>query len=176
MLRLGSVSNSAYDVLCLAFIGKSAHFEDQNFRRKVGRPGSWLPPAGFAKKWQSSDRNWRRLRRIARSCEPRFAHHNRFQPRKRALQASMAPAGSGRPSLSGTRSERYCGHGRGTDCRFSVTCSACEIASGMVRGIYEGLVKLASEFGVTLAGGDTAQSPAGILADVIVLGSVPKGK
>jgi thiamine-monophosphate kinase len=29
---------------------------------------------------------------------------------------------------------------------------------------------------VTLAGGDTAQSLAGILADIIVLGSVPKGK
>jgi thiamine-monophosphate kinase len=39
-----------------------------------------------------------------------------------------------------------------------------------------GLLKLAGELGVTLAGGDTAQSPAGILADIIVLGSVPKGK
>jgi thiamine-monophosphate kinase len=39
-----------------------------------------------------------------------------------------------------------------------------------------GLMKLAGEFGVTLAGGDTAQSPAGILADIVVLGSVPKGK
>jgi thiamine-monophosphate kinase len=39
-----------------------------------------------------------------------------------------------------------------------------------------GLLKLAREFGVTLAGGDTAQSPAGILADIIVLGSVPQGK
>lgn len=39
-----------------------------------------------------------------------------------------------------------------------------------------GLLKLAGEFGLPLAGGDTAQSPAGILADIIVLGSVPKGK
>ena len=39
-----------------------------------------------------------------------------------------------------------------------------------------GLLKLASEFDVTLAGGDTAQSPTGILADIVVLGSVPKGK
>jgi thiamine-monophosphate kinase len=38
------------------------------------------------------------------------------------------------------------------------------------------LLKLAREFGVTLAGGDSAQSPAGILADIVVLGSVPKGK
>ena len=30
--------------------------------------------------------------------------------------------------------------------------------------------------GVTLAGGDTAESPNGILADIVVLGSVPRGK
>jgi thiamine-monophosphate kinase len=29
---------------------------------------------------------------------------------------------------------------------------------------------------VTLAGGDTAQSPSGVLADIVVVGSVPKGK
>lgn len=45
-----------------------------------------------------------------------------------------------------------------------------------VDGFMKGLLKLAREFGVTLAGGDTAQSPAGILADIVVLGSVPKGK
>ncbi|HEX3104341.1 MAG TPA: thiamine-phosphate kinase [Terriglobales bacterium] len=45
-----------------------------------------------------------------------------------------------------------------------------------VDGFTRGLLKLAREFGVTLAGGDTAQSPAGILADIIVLGSVPKNK
>jgi thiamine-monophosphate kinase len=38
------------------------------------------------------------------------------------------------------------------------------------------LISLAEKFGVTLAGGDTAESPDGILADVIVVGSVPKGK
>jgi thiamine-monophosphate kinase len=38
------------------------------------------------------------------------------------------------------------------------------------------LLRLAKRFGVTLAGGDTAQSPAGVLADIAVLGSVPKGK
>ncbi len=36
-----------------------------------------------------------------------------------------------------------------------------------------GLLKLARRYSVTLAGGDTAQSPDGILADIIVLGSVP---
>ena len=39
-----------------------------------------------------------------------------------------------------------------------------------------GLLKLAARYGVRLAGGDTAQSPAGMLADIVVLGSVPKGK
>ena len=41
---------------------------------------------------------------------------------------------------------------------------------------FDGLLKLADEFNVTLAGGDTSQSPAGILADIVVVGSVPKGK
>jgi thiamine-monophosphate kinase len=39
----------------------------------------------------------------------------------------------------------------------------------------KGLLALAREFKVPLAGGDTAQSPRDILADIIVLGSVPKG-
>jgi thiamine-monophosphate kinase len=41
---------------------------------------------------------------------------------------------------------------------------------------FDGLLKLAAEFNVTLAGGDTSQSPSGILADIVVVGSVPKGK
>jgi thiamine-monophosphate kinase len=40
----------------------------------------------------------------------------------------------------------------------------------------KGLLELAQEFEVPLAGGDTAQSPAGIQADIVVVGSVPKGK
>jgi thiamine-monophosphate kinase len=39
-----------------------------------------------------------------------------------------------------------------------------------------GLLRLAGEFAVPLAGGDTAESPGGILADIVVLGSVPTGK
>ena len=39
-----------------------------------------------------------------------------------------------------------------------------------------GLISLAKKFAVTLAGGDTAESPGGVLADIIVLGFVPKGK
>lgn len=38
------------------------------------------------------------------------------------------------------------------------------------------LTALAGKYGCTLAGGDTAESPNGILADIVVVGSVPKGK
>jgi thiamine-monophosphate kinase len=38
------------------------------------------------------------------------------------------------------------------------------------------LISLAEKHGVTLAGGDTAESPNGILADIIVVGTIPKGK
>jgi thiamine-monophosphate kinase len=39
-----------------------------------------------------------------------------------------------------------------------------------------GLLEAADEFQVPLAGGDTAQSAGGIQADIVVVGSVPKGK
>lgn len=39
-----------------------------------------------------------------------------------------------------------------------------------------GFLRLAQKFHVTLAGGDTSQSPQAVLADVIVIGSVPKGQ
>ncbi|MGH9529153.1 MAG: thiamine-phosphate kinase [Terriglobales bacterium] len=39
----------------------------------------------------------------------------------------------------------------------------------------EGLLKLARQFKIPLAGGDTSKSPGKILADIVVLGSVPKG-
>src|SRR5450432_678213 len=50
------------------------------------------------------------------------------------------------------------------------------LPQGWVDGFLKGLTALAKKFGVTLAGGDTAQSPAGILADIMVLGSAPRGK
>jgi thiamine-monophosphate kinase len=40
----------------------------------------------------------------------------------------------------------------------------------------KGLLDLSEEFDVPLAGGDTAQSAGGIQADIVVVGSVPKGK
>jgi len=45
-----------------------------------------------------------------------------------------------------------------------------------INGFIRGLLHLADRYDVLLAGGDTAQSPAGILADIVVLGSVPAGK
>jgi len=50
-----------------------------------------------------------------------------------------------------------------------------KLPQSWVDGFTKGLLRLAREFGVTLAGGDTAKSPAEILADIVVLGSVPKG-
>jgi thiamine-monophosphate kinase len=44
-----------------------------------------------------------------------------------------------------------------------------------VDGFFEGLLKLANKFHVRLAGGDTTESPDRILADIVVIGSVPTG-
>jgi thiamine-monophosphate kinase len=38
------------------------------------------------------------------------------------------------------------------------------------------LIRFGRRYGVPLAGGDTAESPKGILADIVVVGTVPKGK
>ena len=51
-----------------------------------------------------------------------------------------------------------------------------ELPQSWVDRFIAGLLKLAAQFSVPLAGGDTAQSPDGILADIVVLGSVPAGK
>ena len=53
---------------------------------------------------------------------------------------------------------------------------ASDVPQKWVDRFLKGLLNLAQEFKVPLAGGDTAQSPAGIQADIIVVGSVPKGK
>lgn len=44
-----------------------------------------------------------------------------------------------------------------------------------VDGFLRGFLKLAERFKVGLAGGDTAQSPGQVLADIMVLGSIPRG-
>ena len=51
-----------------------------------------------------------------------------------------------------------------------------DLTQAWVGQFLKGLLKLADAFKVSLAGGDTAQSPGGILADIVVMGSVSKGK
>ncbi len=51
-----------------------------------------------------------------------------------------------------------------------------DLSQRWVDEFLQGLLKLASEFNVPLAGGDTSESPQGVLADIVVVGSVPKGK
>ena len=51
-----------------------------------------------------------------------------------------------------------------------------DLSQSWVERFSRNLIRLAEEFGVTLAGGDTAESPDGILADIIVVGTAPRGK
>ena len=51
-----------------------------------------------------------------------------------------------------------------------------KLPQAWVARFLNGFLKLARQFKVPLAGGDTAESPAGILADIVVLGSIPRGK
>jgi thiamine-monophosphate kinase len=48
--------------------------------------------------------------------------------------------------------------------------------AGWVERFLDGLLTLADEHRVTLAGGDTAESPGGVLADIVVMGEVPAGR
>jgi len=50
------------------------------------------------------------------------------------------------------------------------------LSQDWVNGFIRGLLQLAGRLNVTLAGGDTAESPAGVLADIVVMGSAPKGQ
>jgi thiamine-monophosphate kinase len=51
-----------------------------------------------------------------------------------------------------------------------------DIPQKWVDGFLSGFTKLAKRFRVPLAGGDTGESRSGIVADVMVVGSAPKGK
>lgn len=53
---------------------------------------------------------------------------------------------------------------------------AGDVPQKWVNGFLRGLLALAKQFQVPLAGGDTAQAQSGIQADIVVVGSVPKGK
>lgn len=50
-----------------------------------------------------------------------------------------------------------------------------DLPQSWVRGFIRGLTALTRKNGAVLAGGDTAQSPGGIMADIVVLGKVPEG-
>lgn len=50
-----------------------------------------------------------------------------------------------------------------------------KLPQAWVEGFLRGFLALARKFSVALAGGDVAQSPAGVLADVVVIGSAPAG-
>ena len=51
-----------------------------------------------------------------------------------------------------------------------------KVPQSWVDRFLEGLLQAAKEFSVPLAGGDTAQSARGIQADIVVVGSVPRGR
>jgi thiamine-monophosphate kinase len=51
-----------------------------------------------------------------------------------------------------------------------------ELPQQWVDQFFAGFLRLAKRYSAPLAGGDTAESPAGVLADIVVLGSIPKGK
>ena len=50
------------------------------------------------------------------------------------------------------------------------------LAQSWVGRFARSLISLAERNGVTLSGGDTAESPNGVLADIVVVGTVPRGK
>lgn len=51
-----------------------------------------------------------------------------------------------------------------------------DLPQAWVDRFMSGVLRLAKQFGVQLAGGDTASSPGGVLADIIVVGRVPAGQ
>lgn len=53
---------------------------------------------------------------------------------------------------------------------------ASDVPQRWVDKFLKGLLGVAEEFSVPLAGGDTAESAGGIQADIVVVGSVPRGK
>lgn len=51
-----------------------------------------------------------------------------------------------------------------------------DVPQAWVGRFTRGLIRLAERYRVTLAGGDTAESPGGVLADIVVLGTTPSGQ
>jgi len=51
-----------------------------------------------------------------------------------------------------------------------------DLPQAWVNAFIKGVIRLGREYNVPLAGGDTAESLAGVLADIVVVGRVPAGK
>ena len=51
-----------------------------------------------------------------------------------------------------------------------------DLPQAWVKRFLRGLIQLGKQYGVPLAGGDTAESPRGILADIVVVGTARKGR
>ncbi len=51
-----------------------------------------------------------------------------------------------------------------------------ELPQSWVNRFMRGLIHLGTRYGVVLAGGDTSQSPDGILADIVLIGKIPTGE
>lgn len=51
-----------------------------------------------------------------------------------------------------------------------------KLPQSWIHEFFDGLLTLARKYKIRLAGGDIAQSSSGILADIVVLGSVPRGE
>jgi thiamine-monophosphate kinase len=51
-----------------------------------------------------------------------------------------------------------------------------DVRQSGIDGFFQGFMRLANQHRVTLAGGDIAESQRGIVADIMVVGSVPRGK
>jgi len=75
-----------------------------------------------------------------------------------------------------SRTERYRSHGGLPTAMLLSLALPAELPQRWVERFARGLLTLARKYGATLAGGDTAESPHGILADIVVIGTVPPGE
>jgi len=79
------------------------------------------------------------------------------------------------PSMLSARAERHRSHG-GLRRRCFCHSHCGGVAQRWVERFARGLLTLARNYGAPLAGGDTAESPHGILADIVVMGTVREGR
>ena len=97
------------------------------------------------------------------------AYHHRLQPGRCTLPPEMAPPESvGHRCLARGLSDIAAMVG--IPAAFLSLALPAKLPQSWVDGFIRGVLKLAHDSGILLAGGDTAQSPSGVLADIIVLG------